>query len=160
MKDWTKNLKLDGDELVTFFNSNFYNTDIYIRLMGTNDKVHEKQSNLINEIISNNLDWQSKSVSAIVEYYKKSYEDYRIGWQMGGADEETIDKFLPKDINSKKLLTLITPSEIYIKPEENCEEGTFGFGLECEWDEEHGLGVFFRDWVVFEVGGMDVSFSF
>jgi hypothetical protein len=77
-----------------------------------------------------------------------------------GADEATIEEHLPKEMDREKLLTLIAPAEICIFPEELCDDGSFGFTLDCTWDDEHGLGVNFRNWKITDVGGMDVAFIY
>lgn len=160
MQNWKNNFKPDGGELVTNYFSKYFNTAISIRLMGTADRVHPEQEALITELIDNERNWVEESVHAILEYYKEVYPDYRMGWELGGGDEASIEACLPKEIDRAKLLKLITPSEIYIAEEESIQPGTFGFGLECEWDVEHGLGVSFSHWNVREVGGMDVAFGY
>jgi len=159
MELWLKNIKLQDDELITSYFSKFFNTDISIRFIGTNNQVHLNQANLVNDLIKNEISWIGKAIDALMQYYKETYPDYKIGWKMSDLDDAAIEQYLPKEINQTKLLKLITPSEIYISPEDDCEYGAFGFGLECEWDIEHGLGVYFKNWEVCEVGSMVVAFG-
>ncbi len=156
--NWTDNLKLEEGEFITSYKSEFFDTEISITFMDTEDQIHPKQTELVNQLIENEKSWIEDSISSIIEYYKKVYKDYRSGWESGGVDEVTIEQYLPKEINREKLLELISPGEIYISPEEECEDGKFGFALDCEWDEEHGVGVAFENWKVKEVGVMDVAF--
>ena len=160
MDNWKKNIKLEDDELVTAYSSVFFKTEIPIRLMGTNDKIHPKQERIISQLITEESKWIEKTINSILDYYKQSYKDYKTGWELGGADEKTIEQYLPKDINREKLIALISSGEIFINPEEQCATGQFGFGLECEWDIEHGLGVYFNNWIVTDTGGMDVAFGY
>lgn len=160
MENWEKKIKLEDDELVTSYFSKFFNLNIPIIFVETADKVRPKQALLVTGLIENEMNWIDESLKAILEYYKEAYPGYRKGWELGDADEETIEQYLPKEINQIKLLKLITPAEIYINPEEDCESGTFGFGLECEWDTEHGLGVYFNDWKVCKTGGMGIAFGY
>ncbi|MCU0437456.1 MAG: hypothetical protein MUC49_06030 [Raineya sp.] len=159
MEIWLKNIKLQDDELITSYFSKFFNTDISIRFVGTNNQIQPNQANLVTDVIKNEIFWIEKAIDALIQYYKETYADYKIGWELSNLDDAVIEQYLPKEINQTKLLKLITPSEIYISPEESCEYGTFGFGLECEWDIEHGLGVYFKNWEVYEVGSMDVAFG-
>lgn len=159
MENWKEKLRLEDDELVTSYSSKVFNTEIPIRVMGTSDKIHRRQEQVISQLITEESRWIEKAIVGIIDYYKEVYPDYKMGWELGGADENTIENYLPKEINREKLLKLISPSEIYINPEEECDPGRFGFGLECEWDEEHGLGVYFDNWRITEVGGMDVAFG-
>lgn len=159
MENWHEKIKLEDDELVTSYFSNFFNHDISIRFLGTKDNVNFKQNALVNEIIENEDFWIKECITSLLKYYVEAYPHYKIGWKLGGVDEKTIEEYLPKDINVIKLLKLITPAEIYIEPEEACDKGKFGFGLDCEWDIEHGIGVYFDNWKVFRVGGMQVAFG-
>lgn len=158
MNDWKEKLILDDDELVTTYFSKVFNTEIAIRLIGTDDKVHSKQEQVLSRLINDETVWMEKAFNSIMNYYREVYPDYKLGLKIGGADAETIEEYLPKEINRKVLLRLIEPSEIFISHELNCSDGKFGFGLECSWDVEHGLGVLFDNWEVVDVGGMDVAF--
>ncbi|MBC6606108.1 hypothetical protein H8B13_04685 [Hymenobacter sp. BT188] len=40
------------------------------------------------------------------------------------------------------------------------EPGRFGLGFNCDWEEEHGLGLQFRNWQIVEIGGDAEAFSF
>ncbi len=50
------------------------------------------------------------------------------------------------------LLKIFLPDEI--------EEGRFGLAFSCDWEEEHGFGLQFRDWQIVEVGGYAQAFEF
>lgn len=160
MDSWKEKLKLEDDELVTTYLSTVFKVEISIRLMGTSDKVHPKQEQIISQLITEESKWIEKAILAIIDYYKDTYSDYKLGWELGGTDEATIEKYLPQEINREKLFKLITPGEIYINQEEECESGRFGFGLACEWDVEHGLGVYFDNWEITDTGDMDVAFGY
>jgi hypothetical protein len=160
MKSWNGKLKLQDDELVSSYSSDVFNSEIPIRFTGTNDTVHEKQAQLVSLLVANETQWMDKAINSVIKYYKEYYPDYKKGMEWAGADEEFIEKCLPKEMNREKLLNLLTPSEIYINPEEECELGSFGFGLDCEWNPEHGLGVYFDNWEIIEIGGMDVAFGY
>jgi len=159
MENWTDNWEVDDGELVTRYFSKIFGSNIPMRLMGTVDKAQSNQVENITHIIQREAIWIEAALNALLTYYQEAYPYYRLGWEMGGADEATIEQALPKHINREKLLQLMVPTEIYISPEATCKVGTFGLGLECEWDEEHGLGVYFDEWAVYETGGMDVAFG-
>lgn len=159
MNNWKEKLKLEGDEFVTSYFSKFFSAEILIRFKGTGDKVYPKQSALVSELIKDESKWLNDAVNGILDYYQEVYLDYRDALASWGTDEETIEEILPMEIDAEKLLTLITPVEIYINPEEECAPGRFGLGFECEWESEHGLGVSFNEWDVNEVGVMEVAFA-
>lgn len=159
MKNWKENLELRFDELYSFYYNQFFKAKIEIAFLDSS-KLVAAQESLVNEIIDKEKKWGPKVIEAIIIYYKKTYSDYKNGWEMGGADAKTIEKVLPKEIDKEKLLPLIELSEICIAPEQNCESGSFGFALGCDWDEEHGLGIAFKNWKVIDVGGTDVAFNY
>jgi hypothetical protein len=132
MELWLKNIKMENDELTTSYFSEFFNTDIPIKFVGTNNQIHTNQANLVTDLIKNETFWIEKAMDALIQYYKETYANYKIGWKLSDIDDAIIEQYLPKDINQTKLLKLITPFEIYISPEDDCEYGKFGFGLECE----------------------------
>lgn len=60
--------------------------------------------------------------------------------------------------NATTLLPFYQLRTIYLPAES--EEGRFGLGFKCKWEEEHGLGLQFRHWEVVEVGGEAEALSF
>lgn len=44
------------------------------------------------------------------------------------------------------------PFSINLPEPEDCKEGTFGLTMECSWDIEHGVGVWFENWKPTRVG--------
>lgn len=65
---------------------------------------------------------------------------------------------MPVVTNAAALLPYYHPYSIYL-PEEP-ELGRFGIGFGCEWEEEHGFGIQFRNWHIVEIGGDAEAFSF
>lgn len=63
-------------------------------------------------------------------------------------------------MDREKILAFITPTGICIFPEESCDDDSYGFTLDFNWDDEHGLGVNFRKWKITDVGVMDVAFIY
>lgn len=159
MKNWKENQIIAYGDLHSSYYSTLFKTKIEIWFADT-FSLGANQEKLVNQITEQEKEWVPKAISALMIYYKKTYVDYKKGWEMGGADQKAIEEVLPKEINTEKLLQLITPEEICIKPEKNCENGSFGFALGCNWDEEHGLGVAFKKWKVIDVGDIDVAFNY
>jgi hypothetical protein len=157
MEHWINHLTAEDGELTTKYFSEFFKRETTILFMDTEDKIQAKQTELVNKIISQEHQWIEDVLKSLVNYYKEGYADYKDGWEMEGADEATIEEYLPKEMDREKLLTLITPADICIFPEESCDDGSFGFTLDCTWDDEHGLGINFRNWKITDVGGMDVA---
>lgn len=157
--DWKIKLKREDDELVSIYESKFFDTEISILFIDSGDKLDSTQIALTNSIINNEHIWIENAISSITNFYKEAYPNYKTGWSSGDLSESEIEKYLPQKINREKLLKLITPSEIYIGSIDQCQNGIFGFGLECEWDIEHGLGLQFDNWKVNKVGGNEVAFE-
>jgi hypothetical protein len=160
MEHWRNYLTAEDGELTTKYFSEFFKQEIIIVFMDTQEKVYPKQIELINSIINHENKWIEDTLKCLVDYYKEGYSDYKDGWEMEGADEATIEEHLPKEMDKEKLIKLITPAEICIFPENSCDDGNFGFALDCTWDDEHGLGVSFRNWKITDVGGVDVAFIY
>lgn len=157
MKNWKENLELRFDELYSFYYSQFFKIKMEIAFLDSSELTTAQES-LVNEIIDQEKEWGLKIIEALLIYYNKTYSDFKRGWEMGGADEKLIEKVLPKEIDTEKLLQLVEPSQLCIRPEENHDKGSFGLALGCDWDEEHGIGVVFKNWKVIDVGGMDVAY--
>lgn len=158
MNTWKENLIIKYGDLYSSYYSIVFKTKIEICFADTFD-LGSNQEKLVTKIIEQEKEWAAKALASLIAYYKKTYPDYKKGWEMGGADKKTVEEVLPKKITVDKLLELISPEEIYIKPEEECKKGSFGFALGCRWDEEHGIGVAFKKWKVIEVGGIDVAYD-
>ena len=109
MHNWKDTLRLDEDEYVASYKSSFFNKEIEIRFMGTNDQVSIRQEQLIDTLIADEREIMNASIASIIIYYKKYYEAYREGWESGGAEDAMIEKYLPKEITTEKLIKLIDP---------------------------------------------------
>lgn len=104
-------------------------------------------------------------LQAVFKVYPKERDRYRDGYGYSDdMDEEEKEEFeeeygddvpvLKKPEELKKLIRLHT---VHITEEENA--AYVGFEFDCNWEEEHGLGVLMHKDTVVNVGPADVAFS-
>lgn len=56
-------------------------------------------------------------------------------------------------------LKYLEPPFVLMLSEENPKKkGTFGITVECSWDPEHGLGIWFENWIPIEAGFAEVAY--
>ncbi len=157
MKNWPKNLILDGDELTTNFSSRYFKAIVDVRFLGTKE-LGIKQRNMLNQFISKESKVIKDAVGPVIDYYNKVYPFYYEGWSSAGLGLTQIEAVLPRLMTEEKLLELVSDVELFIEAEELCSDGNFAISMECEWDVEHGLGLKFNNWIVIEVGTAQIAF--
>ena len=92
-------------------------------------------------------------IDAIFAYYKEHYRSWKKYFK-GKEGKE----LLPEPTSPDVLRERLTFQSMLIYPP---GEGSIalGFGFDCSWEQEHGLGVRWRDGKVEEVGYADVAFT-
>jgi hypothetical protein len=96
-------------------------------------------------------------LNAILAYYKDVYPSYRESFQ-GDGDNDEFDAIMPKATSVDDLRELITFTRVLVQPDDGDEPVALGLNFHCSWEEEHGLGVRWRNGKVEEVGYADVAF--
>ncbi len=111
-----------------------------------NGNISEKQIRTFKWLIQNNERICETIEKEIFKYYKDIYEDL--------VEEQGEYEDFP-DINDSKQLSLLLkgPYCFFIKPDW-CDYT--GFGCECIWEEEHGLGVKIINSEIIEIGFQDI----
>ena len=74
-----------------------------------------------------------------------------------GYDEEEKSKYMPDIIKPEDFKKLIKPNTIIILDVAKDGMSYIGFGFDCEWDEEHGLGVMTHGGKIVEIGDADTG---
>lgn len=83
------------------------------------------------------------------------YQEHVYGAIDFGSPEDD-QECAPQLTESRQIWKLISGAELWIKSVHRDEhEAAVEFALKfyCTWDEEHGLGVRFRDWQIVRIGG-------
>jgi hypothetical protein len=127
-----------------------------------NGEISEEQLKALNEFLQKEKELYEKAREAIYDFYNKSYQDYKRGWDFGrklfgSGDLDDLDEVLPKIMVGNELDKLVRFGKIYVHP---ARQGNSRIGIECScpWDEEHGLGVLILGDEVEEVGLAEVSY--
>ncbi|WP_372716612.1 hypothetical protein [Novipirellula sp.] len=97
----------------------------------------ENQSQIIQRVLDASLRW--------VRYFMKNNEDWF-------DEDETIETV-------SQLRDSIGALEILVSPQAVDGFAWIGFSTDCEWDDEHGLGIAVWKDTVIDVGHADVAFS-
>jgi hypothetical protein len=93
-------------------------------------------------------------LEAILEYYRKNWDAYHK--YLKGENEELMPKGTSMDVLRERI-TL--QGMLILPPGKEGEPIALGFSFDSSWEQEHGLGVRWRDGKVEEVGYADVSFT-
>lgn len=160
MNNWEKKIISENGELVSSYKSVFFNHKIPIRFLKTSEEIGPVQKSTISLLIENEMEVMDQVMASVLSYYKSVFMEYRNAWKEAGADKEVLDEVLPKIVDQSKLIKLIKPMEIYIFEDIVMEAGDFGMAFHCEWDIEHGFGIFFENWKASDVGLMEVAFGY
>jgi hypothetical protein len=100
-----------------------------------------------------------RTTKVLLEGILKGYRKLIASWREDLDDDEETDRTMPRLKSPDGLRELITFQGITVYPEEKSrgkvKPVAIGLSFDCSWDEEHGLGVRWRDGKVEAVGGAD-----
>jgi hypothetical protein len=97
---------------------------------------------------------QESLLDAVLEAVHTEYPRLR------GRLKEFVDEHsMPPGSEPAGLLRLISPNIIHLLANPKDGFTRVGFGFDCKWDEDHGLGVLTHQGRVIKVGGADEAFS-
>ena len=100
-----------------------------------------------------------RTAKVLLEGILKGYRKITAGWRVDLDDDDEADRTMPKLKSPDGLRELITFQGVTVYPEEKSrgkvKPVAIGLSFDCSWDEEHGLGVRWRDGKVEAVGGAD-----
>ena len=97
-------------------------------------------------IADNQTDLQTLIMKIISEDYDKALKEY-------GEDED-----IPVVKNEEELKELLMPLSVTIHSTVKDGYNYIGYGFDCSWEEEHGLGILTYKDTVIEHGGEDHAF--
>lgn len=119
-------------------------------------------------LLSNSESVYASLLKAVFDVYPSLRSDYREGY--GYSDdmddeekeefEEEYGEWVPALSEPADLKTVVRPINIHISTSAKDGVAFFGFEFDCNWDEEHGLGVLMHRDRVLEVGQADTSFGY
>lgn len=92
---------------------------------------------------------------AIFNYYNQFFDKYHEAWE----DEDDANLLMPRIESVDDLRPLMTFQTLRIFRAEETGELSVGLGFHCSWEQEHGLGVRWRDGKVEDVGTAEMSFT-
>ena len=87
---------------------------------------------------------------AVFDYYLRMRPQYE---RAGGEWIENMPVLAGED----QLREMIRPGSVVIGWPSGSEPVSIGMSFECDWEQEHGLGVVFQDMKVVDVGGADCA---
>ncbi len=112
-------------------------------------KLHKKHFSSYEYYDKNTKDFLEIIMTKILE----EYPTIKANIEKMFADEDISDE-MPKISSIEDLKKYIQPQRIYFH-----ENGNIGVGFNCEWEEEHGLGILFNEKDgVLEIGDFPVAF--
>jgi hypothetical protein len=101
------------------------------------------------------LDNQQALKATVLDGIFSAYD----GWRESYIADAMHPEDMPKLSNPGSLVHLVTPYTVHVLANEKDGFTCVGFGFDCKWDEEHGLGVLTHKGQVLEVGQADTAFS-
>lgn len=141
---------LSDDQLVCRLPIRIFNCD-NCQLIIDNKEISETHKSTIDSIIKNQESFVEDIRKGIFEYYTFLWNDYL-------KDFEDEIKYPNPKINGSQIIdSMIKPKAIHLASKIN--EGYFGICFRCTFENEHGLGIEFRNYKVKDVGGEDVGFN-
>jgi Domain of unknown function (DUF6985) len=95
-------------------------------------------------------------LAAILDYYRSVFESYREAY----GDSEEAERLVPQTDSVEGLRDLITFQSMTIDPpdDDDGQPSQIKLGFACSWEQEHGLGVRWRDGKIEEVGTADILY--
>lgn len=165
----TQNQEVENNEGSEDEEEGEYSTTTPVKFLGaeemevlcssSQDQMGKKQKKTMEEFLKKQQELAPQILEKIFEWYKDNYSSYKDGWMSGGEmSEEELEEFLPAPNSAQNLLSHLTPAVLHLPSEKNFAEDTFGIEFDCDWDEEHGLGVLVKNGKVLEVGHAQVAY--
>ncbi len=117
-------------------------------------RVTPRQLRILRAVLSYPRDLKGEFQRRLFEHYRQHVYG-RIEF-LDEDDGDVTDQCAPRLEEAGQVWGLIEGPGVFIRPCCRAEDEaavTFELDFTCSWDEEHGLGVRYRDWEVVRVGG-------
>lgn len=116
------------------------------------DKVAEVHERAYHYLMANQKQLLEVIFNEVYKHYATWQDEY-------GYDEEEKVLYMPDLHSSHELKKLMFPETIFIMDVELGQMPYIGVSFNCEWDEEHGMGIMLHKDRVVDVGGQDTAFT-
>ncbi|WP_133299968.1 DUF6985 domain-containing protein [Larkinella punicea] len=132
---------------------------VNLKIFGCNKCHFQAQGTTLNqEQIKTVTTLVEKQQSFVDDIRKSIFEYYQFIWNDYGHYMDDTTKYPLIQLNEVyKIDDLIKLKSLHCP--EKMKEGTFGLCFSCTFDEEHGLGIRFKEYKIAEIGGEDVGFG-
>ncbi|UOQ78739.1 hypothetical protein MUN84_09495 [Hymenobacter sp. 5516J-16] len=152
MSNWKDTVRTDEfDDLVAEVSLNLLQATEPVRLcFGVDTTLEEAKAAevVVNELLQKLPSLEGTIANAAFKYYQllvKALSEYGESYSLPVADDAAaLRQFY-------QLMAIHLPFEL--------EAGHFGLEFRCEFEEEHGMGIRFRNWQIEEVGDGSEAFS-
>ena len=149
VNDWTKTLRIEFDQAVADAHLDFLQHSGQVRLYFNVDTTTVQAATAFTDSVNQLLGRLPSLQNAVAD---AAFDGYSLLVEQLGKEES-----LPEANDAKALLPFYKLTAIYLPNEP--QEGHFGLGFECEFEEEHGMGIRFHNWQIEESGDESVAFS-
>lgn len=115
-------------------------------------KLDEKEVNAYKYLIENQSFIQTKMLTNLLKIYPELQE-------VSGLDEEDLQECMPHLKSTSEFKNLISLSSVYILNNAKENISFVGFGFDCSWDDEHGVGIMTHKEKIIEIGEFATAFG-
>lgn len=134
---------------ITMFNKE---TDVYLSVTGEKDEeIQDTQRSAFLQFEDNKNRIIKDSEEKLLEYYVQNYEKLA-----NRISNDKIEEVLPKVSTIEELGKIMEPTMIVFQRNYDHNINKFGIALGCEWDDEAGMGIKFKNGEIVEVGSDDI----
>ena len=149
LNDWQETLRIEFDQAVADVHLDFLQYSGPVRLYFNVDTTTVEAAKALSDSVNRLISRLPSLEDAVAD---AAFKGYSLLAEQIGEEEH-----FPKAHDVKSLLPFYRLTAVYLPTEP--QEGHFGLGFECEFEEEHGMGIRFRNWQIEESGDESVAFS-
>ena len=113
--------------------------------------VENKHKMAYEYVVSN----QKKLLERVLSKLLVDYKDLQNAY---GYEEDELAELMPEVININDFGELLLPKRVYSLNVEMENMSYFGFHFECNWDDEHGIGVMMHKDRIIKMGNSECAF--
>lgn len=126
--------------------------DVYLSVTGEEDEeIQDTQRSAFLQFEDNKNRIIKSSEEKLLEYYIENYEKIA-----NMISDDKIEKVLPKVSTIEELGKIMEPTMIVFQRNYDHNINKFGIALGCEWDDEAGIGIKFKNGEIVAIGSDDI----